>query len=130
MNLPGLRHTEYNTMICVFRIRPAHAGAQRRGWPVGVQFTRDYRLIVDELSEAIQRMDGFYGFLEMSAEQWNLLSDDEQKQCARALADDVIYALGGLPTVEIGDGVATYDRRRHVIKLKTGENRVHVVYLM
>jgi len=97
---------------------------------VGVQFTRDYRLIVDELSEAIQRMDGFYGFLEMSAEQWNLLSDDEQKQCARALADDVIYALGGLPTVEIGDGVATYDRRRHVIKLKTGENRVHVVYLM
>jgi hypothetical protein len=98
---------------------------------VGVKFAREYETIITDLVQAISEMDGCAELLEMDAEQWSQLEEDDRAECLRTLADDIFYGLGSEPVLPFGDGVITYDARKHMIQIKYGgEKVIRLVHLI
>lgn len=96
---------------------------------MGLKFTRDFKRIIDELTESILKIHSFYQFFEMSEEEWLGLGEDEKRECARTLADDVFYALGVDPIVEISEGVIEYYKSNNFIQITSKNNIVGIVKL-
>jgi hypothetical protein len=97
---------------------------------MGVKFGREYEEIVQDLCTAINGVDGFYEMFEMTEEMWSELDAEERKECLRTLADDVFYALGIDPVMEIGRGTIRYNKKNHVIQVSDGDRVVSVVNLI
>jgi hypothetical protein len=101
------------------------------GVNVGVKFAREYETIIAELVVAIGDMEGCAELLEMDAAQWAQLDSAEREECLRTLADDMFYGLGTEPVLPIGDGVITYDKNKHMIRIKYSHDKViRVVHLI
>lgn len=113
---------EYDT--CLLRI------VDKEVIPIGVKFGREYNDIVDDLSEAIVQVDSFYDFLDMSEQDWNRLSEFDQKECLKTLADDVFFALGNQRKIKLGRGVVFYSQQKHIITVEDGQNVTIVVKLI
>lgn len=96
---------------------------------MGIAFKREYDLIIRDLMEAVQKIENFYEFFEMSQESWEALRKEEQIDCIRAMSNDVFYGLGGQPVLPIGSGMATYDREKGYIKIFDGEKCTQVIQL-
>ncbi|WP_248929175.1 hypothetical protein [Paenibacillus hamazuiensis] len=96
---------------------------------MGIRYGRDYRDIISDLTAALQGVD-CHELLEMSAEDWEALEGDERSGCIRTLADDVFYALGVSPTVQVGGGRISHDRTHHIIKICQDDNVIRVVHLV
>jgi hypothetical protein len=110
--------------------KPLCSGREGNERAVGVKFAREYGEIVEDLTAALVQMGDVYECFEMSPEDWILLEEDEQRACIQTLADDVFYALGADPVMQVGSGMVAYDRDHHVIKLEVSEKRVQLVYLV
>ncbi|ACL69724.1 hypothetical protein [Halothermothrix orenii] len=96
---------------------------------MGVRFKRDYDEIVQELVEALGRIDNFYEFVDLSDEEWNSLSQENQERCLEALSIDVFYGLGGVSSFPVGKGQVSYDQDYNVIRVTSGDNVVSVIKL-
>src|SRR5690554_2234715 len=97
---------------------------------MGVKFGREYEDIVGDLTEALGQIKDSYTFLEMNEEDWAQLDETEQKECLKTLADDVFFALGSNPRIEVGSGVLVHEKNKHMIKVDHGENVVTIVKLI
>jgi len=97
---------------------------------MGVKFAREYEDIHKELADAVSGIEDVYAFFEMTPEEWNELQDEERGECIRTLTDDVFYALGSDPKLEIGSGSVRYDAVRHMIKVSVKNGPVTMVKLV
>lgn len=97
---------------------------------MGVKFAREYEEIHRELAEAVAGIGEIHAFFEMNYLEWNGLSKEEQQECIRTLTDDLFYALGSDPEVEIGQGVIRYDAARHLIKVSTQDGLITIINLI
>ncbi|WP_040952155.1 hypothetical protein [Gorillibacterium massiliense] len=97
---------------------------------MGVKFAKEYALIMDDLTRALQDVEDVQEALGMEPEDWGGLNDDEKAECLRTLADDVFYALGADPVMEIGLATVTYDKGNHVIRLAHPDKVVRIVHLL
>lgn len=97
---------------------------------MGIKFGREYKDIVTDFVRGIEMVDGFYELLDMSADDWQELEQEEQEECLRTLADDIFYGLGNSPVMQIGAGSVRHDPGNHVLKVHDGEKLVSVIYLV
>jgi len=97
---------------------------------MGIKFGREYTDIVEDLTDAVAQIDGSYELLEMESDDWRELTDEEQRDCLKTLADDIFYSLGADPELTVGAGVVRYDKEHHVLKVHHGEKLVSVIYLV
>lgn len=97
---------------------------------MGVKFGREYKDIMQELSNALVRMNNVHDSFEMGVEEWGQLEEEEQLECIRTLADDLFYALGADPVMYIGAAKVIYDREHHIIKLAITDKEVQLIYLV
>ena len=69
---------------------------------MGVKFARDYEDIVSDMSHAVPNIDNFYQFFHMEKEQWERLTEEEQKECTRTLKGAELHTNGkrmSLPSI-------------------------------
>ena len=97
---------------------------------MGVKFGREYNEILRDLTEAISQVDRVYECLYMDGEAWNALAAKDREECMRTLADDLFYGLGGEPIIPVGKGKIYYNKRKHIIAVDNGENRIDIIYLI
>lgn len=97
---------------------------------MGVKFGREYNDIVDDLTTAIGQIKNSYDFFEMTEEDWNGLDQEEQTECLKTLADDVFFALGTNPRIQVGQGFLMYEKVKHIIKVNQGDNLITIVNLV
>ncbi|GAB2694124.1 hypothetical protein ACFQWB_02925 [Paenibacillus thermoaerophilus] len=90
---------------------------------MGVKHAREYRDIHKELTEALTQVREMHEFFEMTQSDWDELSKQERLECVRTMADDVFYALGTDPVIEIGRGSVTHDPARYLLLVRN-ENRL------
>ena len=87
---------------------------------MGVRYNREYSHIVEDLSKALEPIEGLHEFLSMEETQWIDLTHEDRLECIRTLSDDIVYSLGNEPSVDIGNGHIEYDKKRHVLKVIDG----------
>jgi hypothetical protein len=91
---------------------------------MGVKYTRDYEDIIKELTEVICKIDNFYEFFDMTSEDWSNIPEDEKKECAETLADDIFYALGNEQVLTVGKGEVKHDNIKNNIIISYDENNI------
>ena len=96
---------------------------------MAIRYTREYDLILDDLSQALATVPDFYEAFDMDAEQWNELDRNERDICIRTLSDDLFYALGTEASFPVGSAVAEYDAGHGIIKIAATPQLVHVIPL-
>lgn len=97
---------------------------------MGVKHGRDYGEILIELTEAVGRISDGYLFFEMDPEEWQELPQESKLEVWEALAEDLFYALGNEPVIEVGSGVVMYDKETHRINILVGEEGLASVVLI
>jgi hypothetical protein len=97
---------------------------------MGIKYAREYKKIIDELALAIQKIDGFYEFFEMSKEEWNLIDDSEKQECAKTLADDIFYGLGEESNLWVGQGSIIYYKDKSVIEIFNKNTKIDSISLI
>ncbi|GIO35067.1 MULTISPECIES: hypothetical protein [Paenibacillus] len=97
---------------------------------MGVKHGREYDEILKDLTEAVGGIPDSYLFFEMDGGEWVGLSPEEQREVHEALAEDLFYALGTEPVIEVGSGVVMYDKDNHRINLLIGDEGLTVVPLI
>ncbi|MCF2945867.1 hypothetical protein L1N82_19810 [Paenibacillus tarimensis] len=97
---------------------------------MGVRHAREYKEILEDLTEAVSGIADSYTFFDMTAEEWEVLGPDERGEVMEALADDVFYGLGEEPTIAVGSGHVTYHAKRHVIEVSVDGTEIRLVRLI
>ncbi|MBW4085173.1 hypothetical protein [Paenibacillus sp. S150] len=97
---------------------------------MGVKHGRDYSEILSELAVAVGRISDGYLFFEMEPEEWRELPQESKLEVWEALAEDLFYALGNEPVIEVGSGVVIYDKETHRINILLGEEDLDSVLLI
>nr|WP_269846943.1 hypothetical protein [Paenibacillus sonchi] len=83
-----------------------------------------------ELTEAVGRISDGYVFFEMEPDEWQELPQESKLEVWEALAEDLFYALGNEPVIEVGSGVVIYDKETHRINILLGEEDLASVLLV
>ena len=97
---------------------------------MGLKYTRDYKDINEELVGGIKLIDNFYEFFDMTSEDWTSISDDEQFEVIKTLADDVFFALGSEGEVTLGNGFIKYNSSEHLINIFINEKSIYFINLL
>ncbi|MFE4714614.1 MULTISPECIES: hypothetical protein [Paenibacillus] len=97
---------------------------------MGVKHGRDYAEILNELTEAASRITDGFLFFEMDPEEWQELPQESKLEVWEALAEDLFYALGNEPVIEVGSGVVIYDKDTHRINILLGDEDLASVVLV
>ncbi|WP_151737983.1 hypothetical protein [Paenibacillus tengchongensis] len=97
---------------------------------MGVKHGRDYGEILKELTAAVGRITDSYLFFEMEPEEWQDLPQESKDEVWEALAEDLFFALGEEPVIEVGSGVVIYDKETHRINILLGEQDLASVLLV
>lgn len=97
---------------------------------MGVKHGRDYSEILSELTEAVGRISDGYIFFEMEPDEWQALPEESKLEVWEALAEDLFFALGNEPVIEVGSGVVMYDKETHRINILLGEEDLASVVLV
>ncbi|MFF2912832.1 MULTISPECIES: hypothetical protein [Bacillales] len=97
---------------------------------MGVKHGRDYAEILNELTEGVGRITDGFLFFEMDPEEWQELPQESKLEVWEALAEDLFYALGNEPVIEVGSGVVIYDKATHRINILLGEEDLASVVLV
>ncbi|MFC0213721.1 hypothetical protein ACFFK0_14850 [Paenibacillus chartarius] len=97
---------------------------------MGVKFGREYGDIINDFTQALGSIDDLYTCFEMTKDDWNDLSGEEQEECVRTLADDLFYGLGSQPSLHVGGGTVTHDAQRHILKVHTKPDITSIVHLV
>lgn len=97
---------------------------------MGVKHGRDYSEILVELTGAVGRIADGYIFFEMESEEWANLPEESKQEVWEALAEDLFYALGNEPVIQVGSGVVMYDKETHRINILLGDEDLASVILV
>ena len=97
---------------------------------MGVKHGRDYSEILIDLTAAVGRISDGYIFFEMEPEEWQNLPEESKQEVWEALAEDLFYALGNEPVIEVGSGVVMYDKETHRINILLGDEDLASVVLV
>ncbi|TBL81716.1 hypothetical protein [Paenibacillus thalictri] len=96
---------------------------------MGVKFGREYADIIDEMTEAVVQIEDIYSFFEMPEQDWQEMNAEEQRECIRTMADDLFYGLGADPVMEIGSGMVSYDKSKHILKVAQDDKVISIIRL-
>jgi len=97
---------------------------------MGVRHAREYKEILEELTEAISSIDDGYVFFEMEATDWEQLDTSERQDVMEALADDVFYGLGEEPVIKVGGGMVAYRQKHHCIEVSVDGRESRIIRLI
>ncbi|MCR2807842.1 hypothetical protein [Paenibacillus soyae] len=97
---------------------------------MGVRHAREYADILNELTDAVGKIEESYTFFEMEPEEWEALGAEDRREVMEALADDVFYGLGEHAQIEVGGGAVIYNSKHHVIEVSQGDNVIQIVRLI
>lgn len=97
---------------------------------MGVKHGRDYAEILSELTEAVGRIQDGFLFFEMEPDEWHELPEESKHEVWEALAEDLFFALGNEPVIEVGSGVVIYDKETHRINILLGKEDLASVILV
>ncbi|MNB68938.1 hypothetical protein D3C81_222920 [compost metagenome] len=97
---------------------------------VGVKHGRDYGDILNDLTKAVECIPDSYLFFEMDPEEWQKLPRESKLEVWEALAEDLFFALGNEPVIQVGSGVVIYDKEGHRINILVGEEDLESVALI
>lgn len=97
---------------------------------MGVKHGRDYGEILQDLTEAVSLISDSYLFFEMESEDWERLGAEERVEVHEALAEDLFYALGTRPSIDVGSAVVIHDSVLHRINILIGEKQMTFVPLI
>ncbi|MBT2292261.1 hypothetical protein J7E73_24665 [Paenibacillus albidus] len=97
---------------------------------MGVKHGRDYSEILNDLTEAVGRISDGYVFFEMEPEEWQVLPQESKLEVWEALAEDLFFALGNEPVIEVGSAVVIYNKDTHRINILLGEEDLASVVLV
>ena len=77
---------------------------------MGLKYTKEYTLIVDELTSALGDFENLQELFEMELTDWKLLSKSQQIEILNTLSDDIFYALGSENQYIIGNQEIRYNQ--------------------
>lgn len=97
---------------------------------MGVKHGRDYEFILADLTKAVGRISDSYLFFEMEPSEWEELSEADREEVHEALAEDLFFALGTEPMLEVGSAIVIYDAEGHRINFLIGETELTTVTLI
>lgn len=97
---------------------------------MGVKFNREYEDISNELTEAIYKIEDFYTFFEMNSMDFNALDEEERKDCAKTLADDLFYGLDVENIITVGIGNIEYNKEEYIIIVRNGKGGEQIIHLI
>jgi len=97
---------------------------------VGVKHGRDYADILNDLTQAVGRIEDSYLFFEMEPGEWEELPQESKLEVWEALAEDLFFALGDEPMIQVGSGVVIYDKETHRINILAGDEDLASVVLI
>lgn len=97
---------------------------------MGVKHGRDYEYILADLMKAVSQISDSYLFFEMEPSEWDRLSDADREEVQEALAEDLFFALGTEPMIEVGSAIVIYDPEGHRINFLMGEAELTSVTLI
>ena len=97
---------------------------------MGVKHGRDYGDILQDLTKAVSSISDSYVFFEMEAEDWERLGAEDRLEVHEALAEDLFYALGTQPSIDVGSGVVIHDPVAHRINILVGDQQMTFVPLV
>ncbi|MDO3413151.1 hypothetical protein QWJ34_25590 [Saccharibacillus sp. CPCC 101409] len=97
---------------------------------MGVKHGRDYGEILQDLTKAVSLIEDSYLFFEMEAEDWERLGPEDRLEVHEALAEDLFYALGTQPSIDVGSAVVIHDPALHRINILIGEKQMTFVPLV
>lgn len=97
---------------------------------MGVKHGRDYEYILADLTEAVGRISDSYLFFDMELSEWAGLADEERVEVQEALAEDLFFALGAEPVIEVGSAIVIYDPEGHRINFLIGDEELTSVALI
>jgi hypothetical protein len=61
---------------------------------MGLKYTKEYALIIDELTKALEDFENLQELFQMDLTDWQLFSKNQQVEILNTLSDDIFYALG------------------------------------
>ncbi|GGO09798.1 hypothetical protein [Saccharibacillus kuerlensis] len=97
---------------------------------MGVKHGRDYGDILQDLTKAVSLIPDSYLFFEMDSEDWERLGTEDRLEVHEALAEDLFYALGTRPSIEVGSAIVIHDTDLHRINILIGEKQMTFVALV
>lgn len=97
---------------------------------MGIKHGRDYGDILKDLTEAVSQIPDSYIFFEMEPGEWNEMSSEQKDEVLEALAEDLFYALGTQPMIQVGNALVSHDANLHIINLFIGEREYISVKLV
>ncbi|MCQ6561696.1 hypothetical protein [Paenibacillus mendelii] len=97
---------------------------------MGVKHAREYKEILEELTEAIGSIDDGYLFFDMESDEWEALAEPERMDVMEALADDVFYGLGVEPVIKVGGGMVAYRQKHHCIEVSVDGRESRIIRLI
>ncbi|MFC4098782.1 hypothetical protein [Paenibacillus xanthanilyticus] len=97
---------------------------------MGVKHAREYKEILQELTEAIGSIGDGYVFFEMEEEEWSQMEAGERLDVLEALADDVFYGLGEDPVIKVGGGLVAYRAKHHCIEVSIDGKESRIIRLV
>lgn len=97
---------------------------------MGVKHGREYEDILTDLTTALDLIPDCYLFFQMPPEEWAGLQPNERREVQEALAEDLFYALGSEPSIQVGSGVVIYAADTHRIDILIGETEMTFVPLI
>ncbi|WP_037285907.1 hypothetical protein [Saccharibacillus sacchari] len=97
---------------------------------MGVKHGRDYGEILQDLTKAVSLISDSYLFFEMDSEDWERLGPEDRLEVHEALAEDLFYALGTQPSIDVGSAVVIHDSALHRINVLIGNQEMTFVALI
>lgn len=96
---------------------------------MAVRYKREYSHIIDDMAEALKRIEDNYTFLNMKEDQWKGLEDKVRGECLKTMSHDIIYGLGTQAQIYVGQGLVKYEPDLEQIRIFDGVKAVYVVRL-
>lgn len=96
---------------------------------MSLKFSREYKRIIEEIADCLLNIKEIYSFLGMEKSTWEELEDEDKIEFTKTLADDIFYALGQEPIVEIGDDKIEYSKEKSEIYIISKNSIIKTVKL-
>jgi len=96
---------------------------------VAVKYKREYNLIIKDMVNALEHLEGHYKLLGLDDEDWEKLNKEERNEYLKTMSHDIIYGLGGRPVIEIAQGAVCYEPNLAQIRVYDGDKCVYIVWL-
>lgn len=96
---------------------------------MSLKFSREYKRIIEEIADGLSNLENIYEFLNMKKSSWEKLREEEKAELNKTLADDIFYALGEEPIIEIGNDKVEYSKEKSEIYIFSGETVIKTVKL-